>query len=280
MRVGLVTTWGIRCGHAEFASNIVDNLPQVEFKPITDMTDSGMLAGCQDVDLIHIVWSVGGFSPMTSSGVRQIQAMGKKVLISNQTTRPSGNRIDILNVADKVVSTEENEDGFLYIPMGVPDGWVATEKPEKMIGTVGFPFSWKYKPDLARAARQAGFGFLGILPDYPPTVPETTQQRAEIMSVHPEAILFKDWIGKEEVKKQLGRCAVQVFAHRPYPHGQTWGVSSACRYGIATGRPCIFNRFDMYRDLFPYEDGLYFAEPQNDTVSGLADLIVKAGGRE
>lgn len=275
IRVGLVCTWGVRCGHAEFASNIVERVPEVDFKPITDMSDFGIVSNSSDVDLIHIIWDGYGFSPMTEHAVRTVQALGKKVVLSNQTTRPDVNNHPLMDACDRVISTEPlpHDPRFTYIPMGIPDGWVANSEPENLVGTVGFPFSWKGIPHIVQAVKQAGMGFMGVLPDYPPTAAQCEGERQQIRQVLPEAILHTAWLSKGEVREQLSRCKVLLFAHRPYP-GIPYGVSSACRYGLAVGRPTVFNRFEMYRDLFPYEDELYFVE--DDSVDNLAATITTA----
>lgn len=272
MKVGIVTTWGVKCGHAELAENLVENLPHVEFIPITNMTNEGMLEQVDNVDIFHISWG-HGFSHMTADGIHAIHAKGKKVVLLDYTTKPDDpiNSAPIFDVVDKLISTEKVFDHrFEFMPHGIPDNWIATQEPEHLVGTIGFPLAWKGLSLLAHAANEAGLTLLGILPDLPSAIDQGRAARAEIQQIQPNAILFEQWLTREEVKLQLGRCAVQLFAHNPPPGLQTYGVSSACRYGIATGRPCVFNQYEMYRDLFDYEDELYFTS--NDVASLAATL--------
>lgn len=280
MKIGLVTTWNISCGHAEFASNLVDSVTSVdksiEFKPITATDDNAIIEEAKDVDIVHLIYGGSpGFGFIQASTACTLRSMGKKVVLSNQVTRPDVNNSPLFDACDALISTEPlpHDNRFTYIPMGIPDGWVATGEPENLVGTIGFPFSWKGIPDIARAAKNVGMGFVGILPDYPLTLGECRAVRDNIKQVNPDSELYSDWLSREDVKRILGKCAVLVFAHRPYPNVPL-GVSSACRYGLAVGRPVVFNKFEMYRDLFSYADELYFVN--DDTVDNLSATLQEA----
>lgn len=273
MKVGLVTGWAERCGLTECSKNIIRNVPGVEFKVIEEPYDQAMLDGTRDCDIVHIAYefNVVHISP------EGIKALNKPVVMTYFTSLPENNLSALTDACDRIVvlePTKDTDSRFVYIPMAIPEGYVATQEPENLVGTIGFPFPWKKMPEIARAAQMAGMGYLGIMPSHPwMDTPNCIKQQIECRQVNQHAEVFTEWLSIEEVMKQLGRCKVVCFAHRE--NDQTWGISSSTRYGLATGRPIVMTRFTMYRDLFPYEDEIHFVDMGVNTEQ-LADALKTA----
>jgi len=258
MKVAMATTWPDGCGVAECAANIMRHIPEVEFKIISDLTDNGLYQGSRDCDIVHLAYEFNVFN-ITPSGIK---GMNKPVVMTYYNSLPSGNQNPLTDVCDHVVlleKTVDEGDRWTHIPMAIPTGRVATQEPENMVGTIGFPFEWKRIERIASAAREAGMKFLGILPTHTwMGIEQCMRVQQNIMRDCPDSEVYMNWLPVDKVFECLGRCKVTAFCHGP--NDQTSGISSSTRYGLATGRPSVFTRFTMYRDLLPYEDELYFVD--------------------
>lgn len=270
MKVGLVTAWTDRCGLSECSRNIVKNVPGVDFKIISETDDQSMLEGTRDCDIVHISYEFN-LCLMSPKGIK---ALNKPVVMTYFNSNPNSNLFDLTDACNKIVVLEPSADDdprFVYIPMAIPSGYQATKEPENLVGTIGFPFPWKCMDEISRAAHQIGMGFLGIMPAHPwMDTSNCLQMQQKARAANPQSEIYTEWLEFDDVMQQLNRCKVLCFAHRE--NNETSGISSATRYGLATGRPVVMTRFTMYRDLFPYNDEIYFMDMKGDTLQ-LAELL-------
>lgn len=277
MRVGLVTGFtNERCGMTEYAKNIMRNVHGVDFKVIPDTSDAGMLAGATDCDIVHISYEYNVVT-VTPQGIRDV---GKPVLMTYINSNPDSNNRGLTNACARVVVLEPTKDSdpkYTYIPMAIPEGQVAMQEPENLVGAVGFPFQWKRMPAIAEAANYAGMGFLGVMPTHPWDVGGCNGQQQEAKRVCPNSQIFTEWLTFEEVMGNLGRCKVICFAPR-HIDGSS-GVSSSVRYGLAVGRPIVLTDFLMYRDLLPYSDEINFV-PMSYETPQLGNALLEAAKGE
>lgn len=262
MKIALATSWPDKCGVAEYSQNLVKHLPNVQFKIITDLTNSGIAAGAKGCDLIHLSYEPSIFK-VDMAGIK---SWGKPVVMTYFPSNQYSNLKGITNACNKVVVLEETADNhpkFVYIPMAIPDGELALTPPEEnLVGTIGFPFHWRGFPYIAHCAQQLGMKYMAIAPTHPWLLKnECEAEQAEIIRAYPQSEVFTDWLPTAEVFKQLRRCSVIVFSYRT---DNPSGVASTVRYGIATGRPIVLGRYKMHRDLVNYEDELNFVSANAD----------------
>lgn len=253
MRVALITTWNERCGIAEYAKSLVRAMRHVNdsitFKIFErswhDLTPSAL----QDCDVVHLNYEPGLFQFVVNVGtVESWKLFGKKTVLTLHTSHEGNNRSLFTNVFHRVVVHEKTTDGFIHIPMGITplheDAYVPLEK--ELVGTAGFPFPWKGFYEVADATNRLGLRCLVIAPESRHWNTYDVQQ--DIKRRNPRYEYRTEWMEESEVKAQLARCVVNVFAYG----GGNSGISGAVRLGLGSRRPIVISHCRQFRDLFDY----------------------------
>lgn len=252
IRVALVTSWNTRCGIAEYAINLVSSTVGVRHEIIPEF--SQVVSRSQESEIVVLNCELGLFRTFPWHDLKTLRSQGKKILMILHNTTAGNNRSPLTDLCDAVVVHEETTDGFWHIPHGVPEfsRWPSSYK--KCLGMAGFPFNWKGFHPAAQAAAMVGLGFKAIMPrsDHVDVEPMVKVVKETV----PDAEIITDYLPEHEVIRQLAECMIVAF---PYMGGAT-GISGAVRMGIAAQRPLVVTRDRQFRDLFKYEDEIYFVQ--------------------
>lgn len=254
-KVALITTWGERCGLAEYAMNLTKNCKATEFKIVPRPFDLNEVNGSE---ILHLNYEAGLFAPVFSSDAfLWKQREGYKTILTLHTSH-AGNNMQSGKILgfDRVVVHERTQDNCTFIPMGIPDERPRTKVSEETtVGTFGFPFNWKGFTEVVLACKQLGIRALAIAPES--NHADTYQMKRHLESLYDNIEYYTQYFSQQEVIDLLGTCAATVFAY----HGGNYGISAACRLGLATGMPIVLTKgCRQFRDLLEYEDEIYFAD--------------------
>lgn len=253
MNVGLVTSWDVRCGIAEYAANLISSCSGITPIPLQQYSYG---IACQ-YDVVHLNHEAGLFRCFPSGDLHHLRRDGKKLVLTLHNTGEGLNRNSFTDLFDRVLVHEKTQDSgnFVYMPHGIPEVPVSENHGKKAsIGIAGFPFPWKGFHPTALVANKYGLGCLAIMPksDHVDTGP---MEKVVRESNHLAEVLT-DWMPASEVVRRLSECLLLAF---PYGGGLS-GISGAVRLGLAAKRPIVLSRCRQFRDLFDYEDEIYFAD--------------------
>lgn len=265
---GLLTTWGERCGIAEYAVNLVNSVPDVSFKIIARPWEHA-LETIRSCDVVVVNHEPGLFQWMDHNTIKQMQFAGKRkpVILIMHTSNAVNNRSVFTSAFDKVVVHEKTPDGFVHIPHGIVEQDVSLVIRDVFrVGTVGFPFPWKGFSLVAEACKVLGYPCRIIAPESRHW--DTNGVECHLRSFNPDVEYIKEWLSVKDTIIKLAECSVNVFAYQ----GGNAGISGAVRLGIAAQRSVVISRCRQFRDLYEdYNSQFYVAE--NLTVDGLAHQI-------
>ena len=161
--VDLVTSWGVRCGIAEYAYDLVRASDKSEVQWHMQAVDDKRAGFGQIVHLNHEDGLLRSWEPQD---VIRLRAAGKKVVMTKHNTGMFC-KTALAQACDAVVVHEETGDGFVHIPHGIFD-WVNPGiKPQMKIGTAGFPQSHKAFVETAQVAKNLGVGLLVVTAESP-----------------------------------------------------------------------------------------------------------------
>lgn len=259
IRVGLVTTWGIRCGVQEYSRMLIDNMPdkEIEFTVVSgpfhfDSLYPRVMAG--NFDVIHFNYD-SGFLGIFSPGVAtRFKANHTKIVITLNDHHAQNNReiFPFTSEFDAVVVHQETPDGFTFIPIGIefPKDGMSWNDFNTTIGTAGFPLPQKGILDVAHAAAilvQECPEITGLTMVCPESQHiDTHQMGRQVKAIFPAANYITAWLPQTEVSKILAGNLINVF---PMKDGKS-GISSSVRMGIATGSYMVMSRSLMFADLY------------------------------
>lgn len=230
---------------------------------------------CANADILHVNYEPGLFRWLGAEHIAAAKAMGKRTVMTLHTSAEGNNRHGLSAVFDRVVVHEQTTEGYTHIPEGVPvykfsavDG---EDKGANVIGTVGFPFSWKGFHQVAIASSLLGMGCVVIAPESPHA--DTYAMEAVCRAAQPSIQYIKDWLSDGATIEVLHDCAVNVFAYA----GGNYGISGAVRLGLAAGRPIVCTRNRQFRDLYAYENEVTFINSQdpNEIARGVQEALAK-----
>lgn len=281
MKIGLLTTWNEKCGIAEYARNLVmyATTPDIEFviygREVWSWPTLIYKIIEDKIDIIHVNHEPGLFRWLDIGIIGNIKSRGIKVVLTYHTSNETNNHSNFTDVFDRVVLHEKTNDGFVYIPEGIP---VVELSPnvarEVTLGTAGFPFPWKGFHAVAKASKLLDMGCVVVAPDSSHF--DTQLMKQCVMDAQPNASYITLWLKEEEVIKTLSECYVNVFAYSGHPQG----ISGAVRMGLAAARPLVLTRCRQFRDLYDYEDEIEFIQfPYEQDIAEGVRKVVKGNKR-
>lgn len=253
LRVGLVTTWNERCGVATYAKNLVDSLPQVDWRIIgrEEWGDgfSNVINIGQSCDIVHWNHQGGLFAGLAP------QTVGRscnKTVITRQCIGP-----DELFQAANIRVSHIPRDGYVHIPHGIVrvDDLEFTRMGDRdgrnhsvVLGTAGIPFSGKGHIELVKIAGMIpGSAVNMVIPENPHArntdMINHCREMAKSLNV---AFYCEDrWLDESDVSRLLNKSDVNIFYYtRPAN-----GISGAVRMGMAALRPVIVSDHSQFQDL-------------------------------
>ena len=254
----LVTTWDTACGIAEHSALLVDALKPEDDINITpsnqEALDPKHLARALTTSpnryqIIHLNYHAALHSRWTAHHVKQVQATGRKVVITYHDTmsgeadqRNSERCIELWEQADAFIVHEPVADlpGAIYWRQGIPEPEdTALERVGTRgypcLGTVGFDFPWKNYDLLATCSYDAGWALL--------IVGKVTSDRQKALADLNPRVQFAyndhgvsgEFVHRRQVVRLLSGCAATAFL---YLCANT-GTSAAIRQGIAARKPLL-----------------------------------------
>lgn len=252
MKVGLVTTWGERCGVAAYSENIVKHLPHIDwriigrdewgegFRGVPDIADE-----CDVVHFMHQGGLMAGLKPEV------VWSCGRTV-ITRQCIGPE----QVFDAAT-VKTAHVPIPGYVFVPLGIPvvdvsgiyEAHAIQKTAPSTVGCAGIPFDGKGHLEAAQIAHKLGWGVNLVIPDNPHTGPgmaRYVREYCEERGVYPIEIETR-WLPEEEVVRILARSAVNVFYYTRFANG----ISGAVRLGLAARRPVIVSRHSQFMDIIP-----------------------------
>lgn len=269
MKIALVTSCEERCGIAEYARNLLTNLYETSpgeatFEVIPHTVSYGEIKSFiyeRKCDVVHFNYEPGLFGGWLPQHIR---SLGKPTLLTLHTSQDGSNRSEFTDSFTRVVVHEGQDEGNIrYIPMGIPQ-YKGNDVEESCIsydvGTCGFPFPWKGFPEVVKACKLLGLRCLVIAPESRHA--NALQMRDQLHAIYNNGRLSVNtkWNTQDQVIARLKNCKVTVFAY----HGNNYGISAACRLGLATGNPIIVSTSRQFRDLQPYVDEIDFISQPPD----------------
>lgn len=270
LKVALITSWDERCGIAEYARNLTENLKDVEWE-IHQRPFSWPAILRSQAEVVHVNHEPGLMGWLEPQLLGQLKSRGKKIVLTMHASNETSNQGPLTQVADRVVLHEKTNDGFVHIPMGVPEWKQTTVWAMPGISTAGFPFHWKGFWAAAQAARDLKIAFRAVVPESQHG--DALHVKQQLKDICPWAQVRTEWMAKEDVIEWLAGCRVQVFAY----WGHNAGISAAVRLGLATGRATVISRSRQFRDLTQdYRDEVYVVDSDMPTPEQLAGVVKEA----
>jgi hypothetical protein len=261
MRVALITSWSPElCGIAANSLNLVNHMTGVDYTIIDrPFTHDRIMGLSRDCEIVHLNYERNLHVGVDPSWFLALRAQGKKTLVTFGNFWPGDHQDDaMISVFDAVVVQDDPknncpEKNWFYVPMGIMQVPVQTEiKPQ--IGTAGFPTYWKGGLIMAEVAEALALKFLYFAP---------ISRHADALGMCREiekrcrnCEFIHEFLPMEQIIWRLSECAFTCWLYIAHP--QQSGVSGSVRLGLAARRPAILSRAGMYRDIFPYEDEIYF----------------------
>ena len=269
--VDLVSSWGTRCGIAEYASDLVNAADKAEVHFRVHAPQSAGMLHSFEGQIVHLNHEDGLLRMWGPDEVRRLQAMGKRVLMTKHNSDFSC-RTALASACNVVVVHETSGDGFVHIPHGIHD-WVNPGiKPQMKIGTAGFPQGHKAFTETAKLAKELGVGLLVITAESPHGDAHATADA--IHAVHPDAEVITDWLSKDEVAAKMAECVVTVFLR----WSNMSGISGAVRLGLMSGRPVVITQDRQFRDLYTqYPEEVYLIDlpvPSMDAAKSVTEFAI------
>jgi len=86
-----------------------------------------------------------------------------------------------------------------------------------------------------------------------------------LLSKYRNVTYISEWLDQDKVISLLEGCSISAFLY----HGGNFGISAACRLGLAAGTKIVLTRNRQFRDLYSYEDEIQFVSnpPNVDEVA-------------
>lgn len=285
MKVALVTSWPPElCGIASNSVNVVNHKqPDVEYKIIEGCAwarpfrHEQVIQQAADCDIVHLSYERNLHAGLGPGTFQQLRQMGKKLVITYHNVWPGDHQDDaMLAVFDVVVSQDPEspkERGFRYIPQGIMNvETVPDDKVEMKLGQAGFPTQFKGGHILARVAKALG---LNILMFAPTSIhADANWMESAVRYQCPQAEVIREFLPQEVIIKRLSECLVVAGLYAT--HGGQSGISGSVRLQLGSKRPIVASRCGMYRDLFPYEDEIYFLPTDVPTFETVLPVMTQA----
>jgi hypothetical protein len=285
MRVALITSWPPElCGIASNSVNVVNHRAEdVEYKIIEGCAwarpfrHEQVIRESADCDIVHLSYERNLHAGLGPQTFRELREMGKKLVITYHNVWPGDHQDDhMLECFDTVVSQDPKspeERGFVYIPQGIMNvDTVADDKVAKKLGQAGFPTQFKGGHIMARVAQTLN---LGVLMFAPTSIHADAQWMENAVRHHvPNAEVVRQFLPQEQIVKRLSECLVVVGLYATHS-GQS-GISGSIRLQLASKRPTVLSRCGMYRDLFGYEDELYFLDSDVPSFENVLPVVARA----
>jgi glycosyltransferase involved in cell wall biosynthesis len=285
--VALLTTWEERCGIYSHSLNIVNHrVPGIEYIIVPrPWSVEQILVAAEPCQVVHVSYEHTLHGHLVGTGIFQrLREMGKITVCTFHNFWPDDGRYaisspfytrqnPILKEFDAVVvqdSHTDPKDGFIYIPQGVMDVPKASTVEPKL-GTAGFPTEAKGSLIMARVAQHLGLGVMQFMPESKHA--DTHGMAARIRNMVPTADLYFDFHPQEYIATRLSECLLTCWLYRVFA-GQS-GIAGSVRLGLAAGRPVVVSRAGMYRDLFDYEDEIYFVDSDQPTSENVLPVVQK-----
>jgi glycosyltransferase involved in cell wall biosynthesis len=262
MKVALITSWNERCGIAEYAKNLISNCPGVEFEIIPREVPIEVTRPIIEVsDIVQLNYEPGILGHWNKDVIR---SLNKPSVLTLHTSHDGNNSSELTAAFTKVVVHEQTQEGFRFIPMGIPkfmDEHKVTVHFD--VGSVGFPFPWKGFTELVLACKQINASCLIITPESRHC--DAAGMKVYLLSLYNRVTILTEWFEQNEVISLLAGCKVTAFLY----HGGNYGISAANRLGLATGSKVLLTRNRQFRDLYDYEDEIQFVSnpPNVDEVA-------------
>jgi hypothetical protein len=95
-----------------------------------------------------------------------------------------------------------------------------------------------------------------------------------VRSYVPEAEIIREFLPQEYIVARLSESIVNVALYAAHS-GQS-GISGSIRLALGAMRPLVLSRCGMYRDLFSYEEELYFLDSDVPTFENVLPVVAKA----
>lgn len=286
MRVLLVTSWGNKCGIAEYAAMLKASVeaadPEIEVIPNTDCLNPDMVqlvTNADRYDLIHLNHHDALHSRWWADHVELWMARGIPVVVTYHDTRETLAECPKLEALSKVAAStivHEQVEGLkaIYWRQGIPapaSGPYMTgigrasaldslnlafksHLQQPVLGSVGFNFPWKNFTRLAQETGRMGWALMIISHD------ADDAAVAEWYRLNPHLTVLREFAPREQVIGLLAACDATAFM---YECANT-GTSAAIRQGIAARKPVIaFSNCRQFRDLVQLD---YTGDPELEIV--------------
>lgn len=274
IRVGLVTSWGDKCGISEYARHLIDHTPKANEVIVTPLTvpfeqlTQSMIQKHDIFQMNECGYTMQGF---TGAMIVKLKQSGKKTLLTMHASNPKNNHNVLSDQFDRVVIHERGtEDGFTYIPQGCPV--FATSRlhpPAYDVGTCGFPFPFKNHRKVAEACRRLGMKFLALAPESHHV--DARQVERDLLAIAPNTEVNRNWLTDQQMLYHLAACRMTIF---PYTN-HTPGPSAAALMGVSAGVPVIMSRCAQFEHFFDREQQFYFIESADPTADQIMEVIAR-----
>jgi hypothetical protein len=244
VKVGMVTTWGEKCGLYQYSYNVAMHMPrEARITPIgRELWGDGfsnLPELAKDYDVMHIQHHGGLMASMSP----EIVAACNPCVITKQCIGDDA-VFDAATIKTRHVKTP----GWRWVPHGIPTADTRRHDiiPKKTLGCAGVPFEGKGHMEAVDVAAGAGWGVNLGIPDNPHTTPGMADYlRTLCLHNDVDCTIYTDWAPEWEVILRLADSAVQCFYYtRPAN-----GTSGAVRMGLATRRPTIVSRHSQFEDI-------------------------------
>jgi hypothetical protein len=244
-----------------------------------------ILGAAEDCQIVHVAYEHSLHGHLVGVGIfNRLRAAEKKTVCTFYNMWPDDGSYlisspfytrqnPILKEFDAVVVQDPHtdpKDGFIYIPQGVMDVPKATVV-EPSLGTAGFPTEVKGSLIMARVAQHLGLGVMQFMPESKYADAQGMARR--IRGMVPTADLYFDFHPQEHIASRLSECLLTCWLYRAF-NGQS-GISGSAHLGLAAGRPVVVSRAGMYRDLFDYEDEIYFVDSDQPSFENVLPVVQK-----
>jgi glycosyltransferase involved in cell wall biosynthesis len=262
MKVALITSWNERCGIAEYAKNLITNCPTVEFEIIPREVPIEVVRPILEVnDIISLNYEPGILGHWNEKVIR---SLNKPSVLTLHTSHDGNNSSELTSAFTRVVVHEQTQEGFTFIPMGIPKPFHEDGVTIHFdVGTVGFPFPWKGFNEVVLACKKINASCLVIAPESRHA--DTEGMEKHLKSLYSNVTYISEWFDQNQVISLLEGCSISAFLY----HGGNYGISAACRLGLAARTKIVLTRNRQFRDLYSYEDEIQFVSnpPNIDEVA-------------